>query len=67
MAKMQNEVTVRRMAVMTWFKDHDRLKNHHITKPQFVRCMPFLLTENELEVICRKYTDGEERDGINYY
>ncbi|KAH7826355.1 putative ef hand family protein [Monocercomonoides exilis] len=65
--ELQEIVHYRRMNVMEHFQDHDRLKNHHITQPQFIRCMPFSLSEEQLRVLCKKYTDGKPQDGVNYH
>ncbi|KAA6355422.1 MAG: putative EF hand protein, partial [Streblomastix strix] len=67
MIRIQKEVQTRRMDLLPLFKDYDRLKNHHITKISFMRSIPFHLSVDEVEIICLKYTDGEERDGINYF
>lgn len=64
---LQTQVANRRMSVMEFFQDHDRLKNHHITAAQFIRCMPFSVSEDEINVILKKYTDGQPQDGVNYY
>jgi Ca2+-binding EF-hand superfamily protein len=67
MNKLKHIVATRRMYVMEHFQDHDRLKNHHITHTQFKRCMPFDLSDEEIRVILKKYTDGKPEDGIDYH
>ena len=65
--ELKLQVANRRMSNMETFQDHDRLKNHHITVPQFKRCMPFTLSDEQMAVIVKKYVDGQPQNGINYY
>jgi Ca2+-binding EF-hand superfamily protein len=67
MNRLKHIVATRRMYMMEHFQDHDRLKNHHITHTQFTRCMPFDLSDEEMRVILKKYTDGKPENGIDYH